>query len=425
MIEALESRQLLSADLTGLFAGHVPAALPPGGMNHLSVVVRNVGDSPAKGPVTVQLYASADPTLDTGSDVLLGSATRGINIKAAGRAPVNIRFASPAGLGDGSFYLIAKVTGGAGIGDTNTANDVVTASAPVTIRQPFVNLVTQFSRLPLQPGAANGVLPGSNAVVRITNAGNSAARGEATVSWFLSKDQVLDSGDLLLASAPPRRLTLAPGASTSFSARIHVPGGTAVGTYFLLAQVNAGNGIADVNPMTNVAVSPPILVVNAVAPTIGSPQRKNDNSNNNNNEVLAPCPYGSSYGTGLLLGGAGLAASDYYVYDGSGGAAAALGDNGGAATNSDPGNAQSGDPNQTPAVDPNSGAGAAGPTGDSGGGSVSNGGGAVDNSGAGSGPVDNSGGGGTGSDFSGGSSSSGGDFSGGGSSSSDSSGGDF
>src|SRR3712207_2412634 len=66
LVERLEGRQLLSATLTGHFAGAVPANLHPTNKSQLTVRVTNEGDAPARGRVTVSLHASADAVLDEG-----------------------------------------------------------------------------------------------------------------------------------------------------------------------------------------------------------------------------------------------------------------------------------------------------------------------------------------------------------------------
>src|ERR1700733_5572170 len=64
MIERLEGRQLLSADLVGSFAGAIPQDLEPAMSNHLVVRLSNTGNARAAGQATVSLYASTDSTLD-------------------------------------------------------------------------------------------------------------------------------------------------------------------------------------------------------------------------------------------------------------------------------------------------------------------------------------------------------------------------
>src|SRR4051812_15077806 len=66
VVERLEDRRLLSADLAPAFVGDLPPTLPPAGKNQVTVRVGNVGDAKAVGAVTVRVYASTDATLDAG-----------------------------------------------------------------------------------------------------------------------------------------------------------------------------------------------------------------------------------------------------------------------------------------------------------------------------------------------------------------------
>src|SRR5690348_293257 len=78
VIERLENRRLLSASLSGSFAGHLPAALVPSVKKSVSIQIANTGDAPAAGPVSVNLYLSSDSSLD-GGDVLIGHVSRNIH----------------------------------------------------------------------------------------------------------------------------------------------------------------------------------------------------------------------------------------------------------------------------------------------------------------------------------------------------------
>ena len=74
LIDSLEPRCLLSADLAVSYVSRIPAAIPVTGKSHITIVRwTNRGDGrQASGPATVQLYASPTQSIDPGAQ-LLGS----------------------------------------------------------------------------------------------------------------------------------------------------------------------------------------------------------------------------------------------------------------------------------------------------------------------------------------------------------------
>src|SRR5437879_3718934 len=107
-IDALERRTLLAADLTCAFAGAVPASLPPGARNRISVRVSTVGDELAAGTVAVKLFASADDVLD-GADAPLATVSKAVKLAAGKATTVKLAFPSPTDVPDGDYVLFARV----------------------------------------------------------------------------------------------------------------------------------------------------------------------------------------------------------------------------------------------------------------------------------------------------------------------------
>lgn len=225
------------------------------------------GDQPITGAATVQIFASQFPTLDS-TAIALGSATRAIGLKPGRGAPLTIRFHEPGGIPSGSYYLLARVTSAGRSLDSATDGQVVAAPEQMYIAQPVVSLHAQFTHTPLEPTAAGGNGPDNYAVIRVTNAGNAPAKGEIAVSWFLSKTASIDASSLLLYAPAATRINLPPRGSISFPARLRVPLDTPFGIYYLVARVNAGNGIVDSNATNDQAISAPLLVVNPGVQTL-------------------------------------------------------------------------------------------------------------------------------------------------------------
>lgn len=257
--ELLECRLFWSATLSGTFAGRVPAALSPAQSNHVSLRLINNGDQSANGPVNVNLYASSGPTLNPGAP-LLASASRMIRLRPGRGANVPLRFNSPTGLQDGSYFLLAQVGG-------NGSTALVTSPRPVSIQHPFIDLVGQFYSFPI--GAVDVNNTGKDVLsVRVINRGNVPAAGALAVSFYASADTTPDPSDPLVGVAA-RNVRIRPGGSQIFTAPITFPSGTAVGNYYVFAQVDSARAFAESNEDNNTAAGPrQLIAANVPAPVV-------------------------------------------------------------------------------------------------------------------------------------------------------------
>jgi hypothetical protein len=156
---------------------------------------------------------------------------------------------------DGNYYLLAKIDGSI-IAGNNPATDIVASPAAVAVHAPFTDLGISFLRLPAHPVEIDGASSGNaTAAVRIVNEGNSTARGNVSLGFYLSSDATLDASDPLLATVPNRAIRLRANAAKTFTFNIAVPPNTAIGGYFLFAVMTPGSGIVDTNSNNNVAIS--------------------------------------------------------------------------------------------------------------------------------------------------------------------------
>ena len=119
---------------------------------------------------------------------------------------------------------------------------------------PAVDLAVALDGLtrPLSPGRS------VSTPVRITNVGNASADGTVGFDLFLSSDEVLDGGDILLGSGGSDRALLKAGKSRRFRLRSLIPQGLAAGTYHLLARASGGPAGGEPNLANNVAPGPAV-----------------------------------------------------------------------------------------------------------------------------------------------------------------------
>jgi len=253
-IEPLEPRKLLSADLTPAFAA-LPAMLPTGGSDQVTIQFINTGSSPARTPVTVDLYASSGGTVGPGA-TLLTSIVKPVHVKAGKSATVPLQFQSPATLPDGSYFLVAAVSG------SGVASSTIVSGGPVTIVQPFVDLTSQIIKLPASAVETGWRL--SRLVVGVTNQGNVTASGKVAIETYISIDGKLDETAIPVNVSLPRSVHIKPGGSTTLAVYFSALPDVDPGQYYLLAQVNPGRGIADRDLANNLSASAvPVQIVRA------------------------------------------------------------------------------------------------------------------------------------------------------------------
>jgi hypothetical protein len=288
-IEPLERRLLWSASLSGTFAGRVPSALNPAQSNHVSIRLMNSGDQPASGSVNVNLFASSEPTLVPGA-VLLASVSRTLRLRPGRGANVPLRFNSPAGLQDGNYFLLAQV------GD-NGANTDVASPQPVSIQHPFIDLVGQFSSFPI--GAVDVNNTGNDVLaVRVINRGNVPAAGALAVSFYASTDATPDPSDLLIGVAA-RNVRIRAGGSQVFTAPINFPSGTAVGNYYVFAQVDSARAFAESNEDNNTVMGPrQLIAANIPAPVVTD--HRDGHHHHHDDQVVVET--GGFIGGGIFIG---------------------------------------------------------------------------------------------------------------------------
>ncbi len=197
------------------------------------------GGSLAVGPSATHFYLSPDATLSTG-ETLLG--TRAIAGLAAGSVHTDsTTLVVPSGTPAGSYYLFAKADGANAVEETQEGNNTTIRSAKVG-----PDLVSAILSA-IAPAAAGGTTVVSESV---TNKGGASAVS-SIVRYYLSRDFILDAGDVLLAQTRAVS-TLAPNASSSGMTPIESPAGTAPGSYYVIVMADGGGAVAESSETNNI-----------------------------------------------------------------------------------------------------------------------------------------------------------------------------
>jgi len=246
---------LLGADLI-ISALSAPTVGEAGGALAISDTTKNQSGTAADASTT-RFYLSTNATLD-GADVSLGSRAvpaLGANATSSGATTVTI----PAGTAAGFYYLIAKADADGAVTETQEGNNTGLASIRIG---PDLLITSLSSPAYAAPGATFSLGDTTK------NQGGAAAGASATRLYF-STDPYLDAADTLLGSrAVP---ALAAGVSSAGSTTVTLPGGLAVGIYYLLAQADGDQGVAESQEtnntaLTSIRIGPDLLVSTLSAP---------------------------------------------------------------------------------------------------------------------------------------------------------------
>lgn len=242
-------------DFTGSITKvNLPAQFLPTQTGSVSVTLTNLGnDNALARRMDVSFYLSLDGTLD-GSDILIGKdANRSINLLPGEHYPVfTTNTQVPLGTAPGQYHVLAWIDSGNATAEGDETNNVIDGGV-FEVLPIEVDLKPEItsSTLPSQ------ILPGSKGVVTtvLTNLGNSVAKGKVDVEYFLSQDGTIDAGDIALGGIYNTTLSLAGGASKTFTFNAQVPAGAAAGDYQILVRVDGQNQILESNETNNIAAS--------------------------------------------------------------------------------------------------------------------------------------------------------------------------
>jgi len=238
-----------------------PAAASAGQSISVSDTTRNQGGGVAPASLT-QFFLSSNNTLDA-ADIALGS--RPVPVLTSGASnSTSTALVIPAGTAAGSWYVIANADGSGEVSEISESNNAGTWSIQIG-----ADLVVSVLTVPASAG------PGQTITVTDTTRNQAGGSAAATVTqYFLSSDAVLDAGDVALSSRSVA--ALAGGATSSASAGVTIPEGTATGSWFVVAKADATDTVLEIVETNNSAsrsiqIGPDLTVTSLSAPGTAGP----------------------------------------------------------------------------------------------------------------------------------------------------------
>ncbi len=216
-----------------------PANAAPGATITVTDTTRNQGTGAAQASTT-RYYLSTNNVLDAG-DVMLGS--RPIPALAAGDMSTGtVTLTIPAGTAGGVYYLFANADADDAVLESQEGNNLFATNITIAAVLPDLT-ITSFTA----PATS-----GAGATISVTDTTKNQGAGAApssTTRYYLSANNVLDAGDVMLGGRAVA--ALAAGASDAGTVTLTIPASTAAGTYYLFAKADGDDAIAETQESNN------------------------------------------------------------------------------------------------------------------------------------------------------------------------------
>jgi len=225
----------IGTDLS-IAAFSAPTAASAGQSIVISDTIKNAGGGTTE-PSLTRFYFSANSALDA-SDALLGS--RNVPALAAGATSSGSTTVTiPQGTATDTWYIIIKADAEEIVTEISETNNISSRSIKIG-----PDLIIYSMSAPTTANAGQSIV--------VTETTKNVAGGitdPSATELYLSANTTLDASDILLGS----RIVpaLAAGAGSTGSTSVTIPGGTAAGTWYIIAKADAGGVVIEISESNN------------------------------------------------------------------------------------------------------------------------------------------------------------------------------
>ncbi len=256
---------MMAADLRASFPVPLDAVFAPVGKHRVSAKLANAGDAVAAGLVTLNLYASADTSLDAG-DTLLGGQKKKVRLQPGKFSQFPIAFSTPPALAAGDYHILFQVVPDSSIGDSNSANDLAFSTATHAIQRPTMDPSVALGTIPTGTITVGKKEKPISATIVLGNAGTVTSKGRATLRLYAaSSTSRSDSDTLLLGKVIP--VNLPAGKTKSIVLRGKLAATVPSGTFYLIAELVPTTGTSDLSTGNDTAsTTTTLLIANPAVP---------------------------------------------------------------------------------------------------------------------------------------------------------------
>lgn len=219
----------------------------------VSMEIRNQGQGAALSPFNVSVYLSAD-ALAGSDDVKVGEARIAQVIEPGQTVLVRVPVAAPPQMGLGLYRWWAQIDAGRELTESDVSNNTRVGVAVSVVQFP-PDLTIYEDMVAPEYVARGGVYSIS---VPVRNIGDGPAESGFHADVYLSQDDRLDDGDVLIGG---RRIAdlLAPSASQHVSVTVAVPQDLPVAAYRWIAQVRPAGLVEDRDSGNNIRLGQRVL----------------------------------------------------------------------------------------------------------------------------------------------------------------------
>ena len=226
------------------------------------LIVSETTSNPGAAPVTAtvtRFYLSVNASLD-GADTMIGS--RDVPVLGGGASSaLSTTLTIPSTVAAGTYSLIAKADGDAGVLETNESNNALART--VTIGSDLL--------ISMPSGTLKGA-PGLSFdfTDTVTNQGGGAS-SPTTTRYYLSTNSTLSADDVLLGGGREVPGLTAAGTSTG-TTPVSLPANAPAGMAFIIAKADGDNVVAETSETNNTAsrsigIGPDLIVSSTSAPS--------------------------------------------------------------------------------------------------------------------------------------------------------------
>ena len=237
-----------------------------GGTVSVNNTVANQGTASAVGFV-IQFVLSINTTYGDGDDIVFSTTRPGGTVAAGASVPATTTLTLPSTVPPGSYYVCSKADWDNRIVESNETNNALCSASPITVPADLIMTVVSTS----SPGAApGGTISLSNTV---KNQGTSSTNGSSTIGFHLSTNTVYGDGDDIASVTIRSVASLAANATSAATTSVVVPSTTPLGFYYVCANADDTNLIAETNETNNALCTAtpiqvgPDLIVSAISTT--------------------------------------------------------------------------------------------------------------------------------------------------------------
>lgn len=249
-----------ATDVVPAILDTLPDSVVGGGAGEATVQVSNTGTAKARGRFLLELFSSADSTIED-NDPLLTSRIRNLAIDPGEAKTIKIRFTYPDNLPDaGPYQLVTRITSSDAGED---ASNNVAASEQLAIEPPFVDLSGAFAA-PLPAG----LTPGKRArfLLDLTNGGNVVVRGK--VQFALTAVDPLNPGTPIDLGTITRNVRI--DAATTKTVRLNpkLPSTLPAGSYIITANLDSAAAFPEPDEGNNAVATSSAIPAFGVKPVV-------------------------------------------------------------------------------------------------------------------------------------------------------------